>query len=78
MYKRLLKICASKKVCKFFRCLQSTPGFKFTARPRSALPDGFPESIPGVGYFLEEYKPLLNIKSLTKDETRSNAKETAI
>jgi len=38
--------------------LSKTAGFKFTSRPREALPNGFPENIPGVGYFLDSYSPV--------------------
>ena len=41
----------------FIRFLENTPGFIFEPRPRNCLPDGFPDDIEGIGYFLTGYSP---------------------
>lgn len=38
-----------------FRLLKRTRTFHFTPRTRADLPKGFPEDIPGVPYFLDNY-----------------------
>ncbi|KAK3100688.1 hypothetical protein FSP39_023818 [Pinctada imbricata] len=39
-----------------YQLLQSTEGFEYTARTREDLPEGFPEEVDGVCYFLDGYK----------------------
>lgn len=39
-----------------YRLLKHTPGFSFTPRSRENLPAGFPDSIPGIPFFLEDYE----------------------
>ena len=38
------------------RLIKTTPGFSFTPRTRENLPAGFPDHIPGIPYFLENYE----------------------
>uniref|UniRef100_H2Z229 guanylate cyclase n=1 Tax=Ciona savignyi TaxID=51511 RepID=H2Z229_CIOSA len=50
--------------------LEKDSGFKMTPRTRDELPAGFPESIPGCGYFLDRYDPAVDeqmINSLHSD-----------
>ncbi|XP_059144018.1 guanylate cyclase soluble subunit alpha-1-like [Physella acuta] len=39
-----------------YELLRHTPGFCFTPRTRENLPAGFPQHIPGISYFLEDYE----------------------
>ena len=35
--------------------LKATPGFQYEPRSKETLPSGFPESVKGISYFLEDY-----------------------
>ncbi|CAL1528281.1 unnamed protein product [Lymnaea stagnalis] len=39
-----------------YELIRNTPGFSFTPRTRDNLPPGFPENVPGIPYFLEDYE----------------------
>ncbi|KAK7475323.1 hypothetical protein BaRGS_00033470, partial [Batillaria attramentaria] len=38
-----------------YKLLQPTPGFKYEPRSRESLPAGFPDTIEGISYFLDDY-----------------------
>lgn len=38
------------------RCLRNTEHFTFEPRSRELLPKGFPENIPGICYFVNDYR----------------------
>jgi hypothetical protein len=39
----------------YCRYLENVKGFEFTPRSREDLPQGFPEDVPGICYFLDGY-----------------------
>ncbi|XP_033742672.1 guanylate cyclase soluble subunit alpha-2-like [Pecten maximus] len=48
-----------------YTCISETAGFSYTPRTRKELPDGFPEDIDGVCYFLDDFK----FPGANKDDT---------
>nr|XP_039258441.1 guanylate cyclase soluble subunit alpha-1-like isoform X1 [Styela clava] len=56
-----------------YELLKDDPGFKFTARPRGALPADFPNDMQGTCYFLDSYEPPFGLGAVTSDNVNNTA-----
>ncbi|XP_076823651.1 uncharacterized protein LOC143469725 isoform X2 [Clavelina lepadiformis] len=51
------------------RLICGDPGYKLTPRPPEALPAGFPNDLPRISYFLDDYNPKIDNTNIFLDET---------
>ena len=59
--------------------IKDTPGFFFSPRTRDALPNGFPEDVPGIPYFLDDYNfPGYDPKTASDPDAKVDHVEMAI
>ncbi|KAG8192154.1 hypothetical protein JTE90_027796 [Oedothorax gibbosus] len=62
-----------------YELLKQTKTFHFTSRTREDLPKGFPEDIPGVPYFLDDYlHPDVGIEQPLKRHVAAGMKEVTV